>query len=264
MKATALLVLVAATTSVLTAALAEATERREADRLAQGGFQTRVQDLPVTILPADGERPSPFVILLHGCDGLRPHTWARWVKPWASLLRSRGIGVAVVDSFGPRGIDQVCNSNVAAWARRRAADAVKVAVWLNGQPFVQPDHIALLGQSNGGRTVLSALESSHPGSRLFRAGVALYPGCQSNTNSTFVAPLFVLAGEADTVAPSHYCQAMRSPALKVITYPNALHSFDVDLPQRRYRGMVLGGNADATADAHRQVIAFLHAQGMGN
>ena len=59
--------------------------------------------------------------------------WRAWVEPWVGLLRERGIGAAVVDSFGPRGVDQVCTSNVAAWAVRRADDAYTVRAWLATQ-----------------------------------------------------------------------------------------------------------------------------------
>ena len=81
--------------------------------------------LPVTIYKPDGAGPFPFIVLLHGCGGLKNEAmWTRWVEPWASLFREHGIGTAAVDSFGPRGVAQVCNTGgVAAWAVRRADDA---------------------------------------------------------------------------------------------------------------------------------------------
>jgi len=87
--------------------------------------------LPVTIYRPEGAGPFPFVVLLHGCGGLhREAMWTAWVEPWADLLRAHGIGTAVVDSFGPRGVDQVCTGNVAAWAVRRVDDAYSVRAWL--------------------------------------------------------------------------------------------------------------------------------------
>jgi dienelactone hydrolase len=109
--------------------------------------------LPVTIYRPEGPGPFPFVVLLHGCGGLhREAMWTAWVEPWAELLRAHGIGTAVVDSFGPRGVDQVCTGNVAAWAVRRADDAYSVRAWLAEQPNVDATRIAVMGMSNGGRT----------------------------------------------------------------------------------------------------------------
>ena len=103
-----------------------AEERRT--RAAQGF-------LPVTIYRPEGAGPFPFIVLLHGCGGLYHEAmWKTWVTPWAELFRAHGIGTAVVDSFTPRGVDQVCTRNVAAWAVRRADDAYSVRGWLAEQP----------------------------------------------------------------------------------------------------------------------------------
>jgi hypothetical protein len=58
-------------------------------------------------------------VLLHGCGGLKHESmWSRWVKPWAALFGQHGLGTAVVDSFSPRGVDQVCPGAPGAWAVR--------------------------------------------------------------------------------------------------------------------------------------------------
>src|SRR5262245_41385648 len=93
--------------------------------------------LPVTIYRPDGGGPFPAVVLLHGCGGLYGEAlWTTWVAPWVELFRTRGVVTAVVDSFGPRGVQQVCTGNVAAWAVRRADDAYSVRAWLGRQPDV--------------------------------------------------------------------------------------------------------------------------------
>ena len=133
--------------------------------------------------------------------------WRDWAEPWARFFREHGAGTAVVDSFGPRGVDQVCTGNVAAWAVRRADDAYSVRAWLGAQSYVDANRIAVMGMSNGGRTVLAALRTSLKHPDPFVAGIALYPGCQSDIDSRFYAPLLVLIGRADTVAPASYCKA---------------------------------------------------------
>jgi dienelactone hydrolase len=225
--------------------------------------------MPVTIYRPDGAGPFPFVVLLHGCGGLhREALWTGWVEPWADLFRAQGIGTAVVDSFGPRGVDQVCTGNVAAWAERRADDAYSARAWLAEQPYVDAARIAVMGMSNGGRTVLAALRTSLKHAQPFAAGVALYPGCQSDVASVFYAPLLVLIGRGDTATPAHYCEEMKraqpvsAPDLKLVVYPYGPHTFDMRLPNRTVLGMGLGYDAQAAADARQQVIGFLTAHGL--
>ena len=106
--------------------------------------------LPITLYRPAGAGPFPFVVLLHGCGGLTHEaSWTQWVRPWADLFREHGIGTAVVDSFGPRGVDHVCTGNVATWAVRRADNAYSARAWLAEQPDVDATRIAVMGMSNG-------------------------------------------------------------------------------------------------------------------
>jgi dienelactone hydrolase len=244
-------------------------EAFQAGAVEEGRARAAAGSLPVTVLRPDGAGPFPFVVLLHGCGGLhREAMWSNWVTPWADLFRARGIGTAVVDSFGPRGVQQVCTGDVAAWAARRADDAESVRGWLAEQPSVDASRIALMGMSNGGRTVLAALRRPRPAAGRFRAGIALYPGCQSDVASAFHAPLLVLIGRADSVTPAHFCEAMAraragsAPDLRLVVYPRAPHTFDMRLPDRTVLGMRLGHDPEAAEDARRRVIAFLAAHGV--
>src|SRR5882724_2865248 len=226
--------------------------------------------LPVRIYRPGGAGPFPYVVLLHGCGGLHHEAmWREWVEPWTELFRKHGGGTAVADSFGPRGVDQVCTGNVAAWAVRRADDAYSVRAWLAAQSYVDAKRIAVMGMSSGGRTVLAALRMPPKHPDAFVAGVALYPGCQTDVDSRFYAPLLVLIGRADTVAPASYCEAMKSaqpvdrgPALDLVLYPRAPHTFDMRLPDRTILGMRLGYDAEAPADACRRVFEFLAAHAL--
>ncbi len=245
------------------------TETFRAGSPEESGRHSAVGLLPVTIHRPAAEVRAPFVVLLHGCGGLgHDAMWARWVEPWVDLLGQHGVGTAVVDSFAPRGVSQVCTRNPGVWAVRRADDAYSARAWLAEQPYVDDGHIAVMGMSNGGRTVLAALRTTlrHPAP--FAAGVALYPGCQSDVEETFYAPLLVLIGRADTVTPARYCEEMKrrqppaAPELTLVVYPRAPHTFDMPLPDRRVLGMRLGFDPDALADARRQVVTFLTAHGV--
>ena len=65
---------------------------------------------------------------------------------------------------------------------------------------------------------------------------ALYPGCQSDVEETFYAPLLVLIDRADTVTPARYCEKMKrrqppaAPELTLVVPPRAPHTFDMPLP----------------------------------
>jgi dienelactone hydrolase len=225
--------------------------------------------LPVALYKPDGGGPFPFVVLLHGCGGLhREAMWTAWVDPWVELLRGQGVAAAVVDSFGPRGVDQVCRGGVAAWAIRRADDADSVRAWLAARPDVDAGRIAVFGMSNGGRTVLATLRAPRAHAEPFRAGIALYPGCQTDTTSTFYAPLLVLIGRGDTVTPPRFCEEMKraqpetGPDVRLVVYPNGPHTFDMRLPDRTVLGMRMGYDPQAATDARRQVIDFLTAHGL--
>lgn len=131
-------------------------------------------------------------------------------RAWAQFFRAHGVGTAAVDSFAPRGIDEVCT---------RAA------------------------------------------------GIALYPGCQSDRESRFYAPLLVLIGHADQVTSAAECEAMKAgqppgaKKLEPVVYPEAPHTFDMPLPPRRVLGMRLGPDVAATEDARDRVFAFLAETG---
>jgi dienelactone hydrolase len=224
--------------------------------------------LPVKLYRPEGAGPFPFVVLLHGCGGLhREAMWTKWVEPWTTLFREHGLGAAVVDSFTPRGVDEVCTRDVALWALRRADDAYSAAAWLAEQPYVDGARIAVMGMSNGGRTVLAAMRAPRSTAPRFAAGIALYPGCQSDRGSRFYAPLLVLIGRGDSVTPAGPCEEMArsqpegAAELKLVVYPRAPHTFDMALPERTVLGMRLGPDREATSDARRQVLGFLAEKG---
>src|SRR5215469_12942696 len=78
-----------------------------------------------------GAGPFPTVILLHGCDGLewdRPKRagW-RLLTGYAERYLAHGYAALVLDSFQPRGIDNVCGDPMTVSARRRAWDAYSAA-----------------------------------------------------------------------------------------------------------------------------------------
>lgn len=211
----------------------------------------------MAVPPGDG--PFPAVIFMHGCGGL-----SRNMRSWAKRLYEWGYAVLVVDSFGPRGTRQICDSTaqLLSYYPVRVQDAYDARKYLSGLPHVDPGRIAIMGWSHGGGVVLRALSKSN--NEPFRAAVAFYPWCDFVLDG-LNAPLLILIGEKDDWTPAARCsQAMVSdaePEVILKIYPGAYHCFDYDAMDTWVRGAVgmqrLLSDPEATADAARTIRDFL-------
>jgi len=252
-----------------------------------------------------GDQPRPAVVMMHGCSGLLDPRgrFLPLYAPWARALTDSGYIVLLVDSATPRGFGQTCSGGETTntmW-RERPKDAYAALLFLQEQPLVQTDRVALMGWSQGGGATLIAINERIIGrvayagtvaARLkhdFRAAVAFYPGfCSEQLQAltyppgerigwTSRVPLLVLFGDADVwteLAPcARFLDAAkaRGSPIELKIYPGAVHAFDapnlkrLELPQ--YRGPdgrvpVLETDAEARADAFVRVPAFL-AQRLG-
>ena len=212
-----------------------------------------------------GPGPFPAVVALHDCGGLDPGSpvGTELYGEWAKLLSGKGFVVVFPDSFGSRGLGPQCrvrDSKVRA-SRERVADANAARHWLQAQKFVRPEHISLLGWSNGAIAALWAVRPNsvpRDGSPDFRSAVALYPGCRRLRQTAWSArvPTLILIGSADDWTLASACQQMvagaheRSARAEIIVYPGAHHEFDRDdAPLRLRTG--LARTADPGGKAHR-------------
>ena len=228
-----------------------------------------------------GTGPYPTVVLLHGCGGLynKSGRVAARHLDWALKLRDQGYAVLMVDSFGPRGVDQVCTHTdraVRATVERKR-DAWAALAYLQSRKDVDNDRIAAMGWSQGAGAVLAAYG---PGSKEggkgagFRAAIAFYPGCKSPLKDSSwqpEGPLLMLLGGRDDWTPPEPCLelANREPVkerTEVIVYPDAHHGFDSpftplrkrsDLPNTPTGQATVGTNEAARKDAISRVTAFL-------
>ena len=247
------------------------------------------------------DAPRPAVVMMHGCSGLLAPSGRFFAlyRSWARELLGKGYVVLVVDSAKSRGYGQSCTPATAAglMMRERPKDAYAALVYLQAQPFVQPDRVALMGWSQGGGVALIGINERTIGrvspigraflARLphdFRAAVAFYPGACSEAAQamayppgerdgwTSQVPLLVLFGDADVWTQLAPCATFleaakaRGNPVELKTYPGAVHAFDApdlprtELPQYRTsdgRIPVIGTDAQARADAFTRVPAFL-------
>lgn len=240
--------------------------------------------LPGLLYKPAGPGPFPAVVALHGCGGLfdRGSTPEARHDSWGRHLASKGFVVLFPDSFGPRGLRSQCRVRERqVSAAGRVPDAIAALHWLESRDFVKKGAVSLLGWSNGGTTVLNAVEPAPAGSgdaRGFSRAVAFYPGCRAIVeHGSFRSgiPLLVLVGDVDDWTGAEACRDLAAQAaasggapVEVVAYPGAYHDFDhPDMPLTTRRGLAFttsgtgeahaGTDPTARADALDRVPAFL-------
>jgi dienelactone hydrolase len=191
LRMTKLLLVVVAAVSVMAAGPAPQTfDERTVGNPASGA--------PAELYPVQGAGPLPAMVLLHPCNGVGPHsrTWARRLAGW-------GYVTLLVDSFRPRGVQNVCNHGMAVPPDLRASDAYAAAEYLRSMPSIRTDQIGVIGFSHGGWAVLKAVLAAsiaQGSNRAFAAAIAFYPGCEP-PGSSLVTDTLILIGDADDWTP---------------------------------------------------------------
>jgi dienelactone hydrolase len=243
------------------------------------------------VLPPEGAPAARApVVALHGCAGLggpdSPPRLPRRERDWAARLAALGHPVLFPDSFGSRGLAEICRAgDTAAMPETlRRADAHAAAAWAAAQHWnagaAPGQEVFVLGWSHGGSTALAATQAPVPPG-LIRAAIALYPGCRRIGQAAPVwepaVPVLVLLGAEDDWTPARFCQELAAGPLvppgrvTVVTYPGAAHGFDQpgEGPVRELTGLAaarggrarVGPDPAARADAIARVPAFLAAHG---
>ena len=242
---------------------------------------------------SDGDAPRPAVVLMHGCSGL-VNSKGRirgLYQDWVKALVAQGYVALAVDSASSRGFGQTCSAGEPRTTelRDRPKDAYAALQYLQAQPFVRPDRVAVMGWSQGGGIVLLSINDKSIGrpaglAHDFKAAVAFYPGaCSERLQSkpytevepngwTTSIPLLTLFGEADTWTRFKPCEAFiqaakaRGNPLELKSYPLAVHAFDApNLPRTElpaYKSAsgpmpLIGTDPEARADAFPRVLDFL-------
>lgn len=243
------------------------------------GVRLRAHFLPP---PADARAPAPAVLALHGCGGLYAPSGAlssRYTEA-AARLQAAGAAVLLVDSFGSRQIERVCQTRYAE--RRievadRVADAQAALRWLAVRPGVDAQRLALMGWSNGGTTVLhvlAALRERPAGVPLPAAAAVWYPGCvplARERTAVAAVPLLMQLGALDDWTPPAPCEAWARHAqqqnipIEWHVHADSYHGFDGTAPVRfradvpngvNGRGVHQGGHAPARAASQRLLDTF--------
>jgi dienelactone hydrolase len=225
---------------------------------------------PWSNAPAELYKPagtvSAAVVVLHGCDGIKPH-----YRLWAQRLATWGYAALLIDSFGPRGFAEVCNRGLVMPPEAQARDVFDGAAYLRATFHLPAERVGVIGFSYGGWAVLKAVLRGlvrGPREATFAAAVAFYPGCDVRDAS--IGPpetdTLILIGDTDDWTPAERCARWRAAvqsnghALQLKTYSGARHSFDAPLLPHFFAGHYVGQDPGALADALIETRRFLDAR----
>jgi dienelactone hydrolase len=220
--------------------------------------------LKAVLFKPEGSGPFSAVVGLHGCGGLinRSSQVGTRYRDWGERLAAAGYAVLYPDSFAARGVTSQCSvrERRVRSSHERVADAHAARRWLQGQEWVRPDRVALLGWSSGATAALWTVRPRaglRDGAPDFRSAVAFYPGCRRLNELAWSArvPTLVLIGAADDWTPASACEQMvrgargRSAHVEIVTYPDAHHEFDhPNRPITQRSGLAF--SADGSGRAH--------------
>ena len=236
-------------------------------RLAKTAGQTIAEQASTTIrgelyLPP-GNGPFPAVILMPPCSGRLP---IKVERADGERYNALGYALLAVDSFGPRGFEDGC-SGVGS-SVDLVMDAYGALLYLAELPFIDPEHIAIVGYSRGGDVALSAVGFDGVErlfDRRFRAAVAYYPFCQTQEHVAVSVPTLIAIGELDDWNLARDCRKLMTQRnglgapIRLVVLPDAHHSFNLQLPPRSHYGHHLEYNEAADRAAWAETVAALRA-----
>jgi dienelactone hydrolase len=198
----------------------------------------------------------PAVLLVPGCSGFAANNGINTYDARAAELQAAGFFVVYVDYVGKR-----MQSNCAhVGLSEVAGDIVEAATWAAGHAGVDPGRIFVIGWSYGAGGVLTMLRAAGMDAPVARA-VMYYPVCRGAVPWSGNVSGLMLLGAADGIAYPNLCDAvakgMPPEKLRVVTYPNARHGFDMrGLPENSASG-ASGYNEEAADASWATVMEFL-------
>lgn len=227
-------------------------------------------------LPDNTAGPVPGVLLLHGCGGRR-----QVQDNYADAIVEAGYAAMIINSNAARGIGRLGSMSQVCMALRllgqeRAADIHAGLELARRHPQIDGDHMALLGWSHGGWTILDALSLAgdhrapaslrDSGTELsgVQLALAMYPYCgfparTDGHNLPEHIRLHAILAEDDVIAPAARCArrlARGGSQVSVETYPDQTHAFDEPNAPRFDPRIVY--NENAAAQAQRRIVELLN------
>ena len=199
----------------------------------------------------------PAVVLLHGGGGVGDNQ-----EVWARSFRKIGIATFIVDSNSGRGcrkiekMIKVCKNAYLHQGLGHIPDAYRALDLLSTHPRIDPNRIAVMGFSIGGKAALYASVKRFqkmwgtPGLE-FAAYVPFYPGCKTafeNDEIISDRPIRIFFGDSDDFVSHILCEEYVNRLRKagadvtITVYPNATHAFDFKPDIKGYGTKVKSGS----------------------
>ena len=220
-------------------------------------------------LPFGAAERMPAVVLLHGDAGAVSNQVA-----WSDELNALGFAVLTVDSFSGRGAvatgASFATMPASVGGTARVVDAERALAFLARHPRIDPQRIAVMGFSSGGRTALLAAQTRFAAGFGqagvgFIAYIALYPDCnvrlRDDTKSE-PGPQRIFIGEADVLTDAGACQRLvdrlrgAGQDAAVTTFAGAHHAFDAvaSQPLVRVPGVLTAARCDLVESADGRIV----------
>ena len=176
----------------------------------------------------------PSFIVIHGGHGLNPTNFAT-----ALWLRDEfQANVLVLDSYWSRGREENWATGTRYGVNMRVLDVIAAGRWLRDSAGADPRQSFLIGDSQGGWTVLRSFTTEAffqrelPG--LLRAGIALYPNCKADGTAQYprlgpyAGPVLIFTGGRDSATPIAQCApATLNAASDWVHFPGGTHAWDI-------------------------------------
>ncbi len=241
----------------------------------------------MAIFKPKGDGPFPAILLLHSCAAVDADP--QQMRFWANRALENGYVVFVVDSWGQRGISQICRSSPPGFGPIhmgvRTRDAYEALWHLSKFDFVDSSRVATVGFSNGGQVSYrlgsrSVAEMFSIRNQRFTATVAVYAQCfKREFGNTLLLPdvdrpLLSLLGALDEDGDPKECvprlQDLKDKGVSVEwhVFPETGHAWDSPnfrVPKRVVQVGVTGSTLFAydpkvAEESRNRVFEFLARQ----
>jgi dienelactone hydrolase len=168
---------------------------------------TRGDEIQAYVVKPPSNGPHAVIIYLHDCGGMAPEVKSSEFDTqsnsaetsreafWTKRLLSWGYAVMLVDSYGPRGINDTCADPMFSTAR--VADTYGALPYVAKQPWADPQRIGLLGFQTGDVWRIPAPADATAfvvGPERFKAAVAFVYSPLCGMKSRMAAPTLVING----------------------------------------------------------------------
>jgi dienelactone hydrolase len=214
----------------------------------------------------DGKGPFPAIVLAPGCDGFHGGFSQAVFDKYRGRLVDDGFAVINVDFTRAHDIPSCADDNGSLISSEDyAKDILATVNYLAKDSSIYPTRIHVMGWSFGGGASFSALALGEKESVKIDSVVAFYPYCKGALGWKQPTPVLTLVALADDIAPFAQCKdlvkdALENKSMRVVEYPDALHSFDqftIATPITVPFFGTIGYNEKAASQSWSELEAFL-------